>query len=299
MKKIAILLTCFNRKEKTVKCLSSIEKTYRLWEENITVEIYITDDLCTDGTSNAARDLNLSFPLHILLGNGTLFWNGGMINSWSAAVKDGGYDGYLWLNDDTVMLPEFWNDLLRADKYSKEHYGKGGIYVGSTKDSESGGFTYGGFDYVNKWTLLDHFILPDGKTFQTCQAAHGNITFVSQDVVDKMGIFYDGYIHGGGDHDYTYRAHKSGFPVLVMPHYCGECENDHIGAKAEGKKVFEEMSLKERLAYTKSPFGYNLHNSLLFQKRCFPYRYPFVWIAGYARILFPNLYKKIYLSLRG
>lgn len=295
LKAIAVLLTCYNRKEKTKRCLQSLANTFNNAGKEYVVEVYLTDDGCTDGTADAVRELPLPFPVHILKGDGTLYWNGGMINSWSAAVNDGSYDGYLWLNDDTIVLPEFWNDLLLADAFSREKYGKGGIYVGSTKDANTGVFTYGGFDFVSKWTLKDKFVVPDGFSCQECQCAHGNITFVSQDVVDKMGIFYDGYQHGGGDHDYSYRAYKAGFPVLVMPHYCGECENDHADRKTQ---QLEKMNLRERLAYMKSPFGFNLHNSLLFQKRCFPHRYLFTLLGGYSRALFPNLYSSFRRSLR-
>lgn len=297
MNRIAILLTCFNRKEKTIACLSSLNKTYLESGERLSVEVYLTDDGCTDGTADSIREQDFAFPVHILQGNGLLYWNGGMIKSWSAAVEEGDYDGYLWLNDDTVVLPEFWGDLIEADIYSRKTYGRGGIYVGSTKDAETGRFTYGGFNFVSKWTLKDSFVHPDGEHFQECQCAHGNITFVTQDVVDKMGILYDGYIHGVGDHDYTYRAHKAGFPILVMPHYSGECENDHVGKSTKGRSLVG-MSFKERIAYSKSPLCYNLHNTLLFQKRCFPYRYPFVWIAGYLYICFPSLYQNIRRFLR-
>lgn len=278
-----------------MRCLQSLANTFVSSGVSLDVDVYLTDDGCKDGTSEAVRSMNLPFGIHLLRGDGTLYWNGGMINSWSAAVKNGGYDGYLWLNDDTVVLPEFWNDLIAADIYSIENYGKGGIYVGSTKDAITGEFTYGGFDFVSKWTLKDVFIFPDGMTCQPCQCAHGNITYVSQDVVDKMGIFYDGYQHGGGDHDYSYRAYKSGFPVLVMPHYCGECENDHADRKT---KQLEVMNLRERLAYMKSPFGFNLHNSLLFQKRCFPHRYFFTFVGGYSRALFPRMYSSFRALLR-
>ena len=40
------------------------------------------------------------------------------------------------------------------------------------------------------------------------------------------------------------------------------------------------------------------HYTLLFQKRCFPYRYPFVWVIGYVKALFPKLYLGFYKVLR-
>ena len=61
-----------------------------------------------------------------------------------------------------------------------------------------------------------------------------------------MGVLYEGYIHGGGDHDYTYRAYKAGFPILVMKDYVGTCENDHNN---DGYGDFMEMSLKDRLLH--------------------------------------------------
>lgn len=113
---------------------------------------------------------------------------------------------------------------MKADVYALAKYGKRGIYVGSTKDASTGAFTYGGFVYTNKLTLKDKFLIPDGENFQECEAGHGNITYVASEVVERIGIFYEKYHHGGTDHDYTYLAHKAGFPVLVLPHYSGECE---------------------------------------------------------------------------
>ena len=287
-------MTCFNRKEKTLACLKSLEKSHHSSLSHINVEVFLTDDGCTDGTSDEINKIRYSFPIHIQRGNGQLFWNGGMIKSWEAALNVGGFDGYLWLNDDSNVLTDFWNDLSVADEISVSKYGKKGIYVGSTCDLDSGDFTYGGFNFTNKWTLKDEFVLPNGKDFQPCQCAHGNITFVSHEVVEKMGIFFDGYIHGAGDHDYSYRAYKGGFPILVMPHFAGTCENDH-NVKSLG---LEDMTLKQRLDYMRSPLGFNFHNTLLFQKRNFPYRLPFVWLVGYGKILFPKFFCNMYRWLR-
>ena len=214
-----------------------------------------------------------------------------MINSWKAALADGAYDGFLWLNNDTVVLPEFWEDLLKADAYSFKKYGKRGIYVGSTQDAKTGIFTYGGFVYTNKLTLKDNFMIPDGESFQECEAGHGNITYVSSEVVKRMGIFSEKYHHGGSDHDYTYLAHKAGFPVLVLPHYSGECDNDH--PKDGGRTEFFALPLKERVA------ALNLHNTLLFNRRCFPWRYPIIMVTGYLKALLPRTYYFLYLRFRG
>ena len=102
------------------------------------LKVFLTDDGSTDGTSQALSSRSWDFPIRVLPADGTLYWNGGMINSWKAALAEGGFDGFLLLNNDTIVLPEFWQDLLQADDLSLRRYGKKGIYVGSTRDSGTG-----------------------------------------------------------------------------------------------------------------------------------------------------------------
>lgn len=293
MKRIAVLITVFNRVEKTLICLESLFEAVIPSDEQFFFKVFLTDDGSTDGTREKILARFPDRDIVILSGTGSLYWNGGMNNSWRAAIAEGCFDGYLWLNNDSVLYPNVWEEIIVADKYAHEEYNKGGIYVGSTKDSKTGKLSYGGFVFKNKWTLKDEFIMPIGH-IQSCEAAHGNITYISSNVVESEGVFCDDYVHGGGDHDYSYLAYKHGFPVLVMREYVGECENDH----KESEFSFLNMSLKERLAYVKAPLGYNLNNTLLFQKRCFPYRYPFVWSTSYLRILFPKAYYSMYRFLR-
>ena len=283
MMNIAVLMTCYNRREKTVACLDSIQETVLPFSEKISVHIFLTNDGCTDGTAEAIQQRCYTIPIHILQGTGNLFWNGGMILAWESAIRDGYFDGYLWVNDDIRILPVFWEDLMHTDSYCMENYGKRGIYVGSTKDSETGQLTYGGFFFVNKWTLKDRFVIPDGEHVQLCEAAHGNITYVSNAVVERMGVFDKRYRHSGSDHDYTYLTHKAGFPVLVCPHYSAFCSNDHAGKY----KRLSSLGFRERIHRFWSPFGLNMHNALLFNWRCFPYRVPIVLFAGIAKCISP------------
>lgn len=292
MNKIAILITVYNRIDKTVKCLDALFDSVNEYPD-LSIDIYLTDDGSVDATDNILIKHYSNSNLHILKADGSLYWNSGMNNSWRAALAKGGYDGYLWLNNDTTVFSNLWKELLDADKYAWKVYGKYGIYIGSTCDTHRN-LTYGGFNFVNRWTLKDVFLVPNGK-FQNCQCGHGNVTYVSHDVVKKMGILYEGYRHGGGDHDYTFLAYKRGFPVFVLREYVGYCENDH---QEDGFYDFIRMKLKDRIKYLKSPVGYNLHNTLLFQKRCFPYRYPFVWFLGYVKALFPKNYMRIYHKIR-
>ena len=296
MQRVAILMTVHNRKAKTLRCLESVKETLLPCRDEFFVKVFLTDDGSTDGTADAIQAETYPFEVRILRGDGNLFWNAGMINSWKAALEEGGWNGFLWLNDDVTVLPAFWPDLSETDQYCQEYYRKRGIYVGSTQDAATGDFTYGGFIYTNKLTLKDKMLPPD-ETIQPCEAGHGNITYVAVEVVEKQGIFCEKYYHGGTDHDYTYLAHKAGFPILVLPHYSAACEKDH--PKDGGRKKLFEMPLRERLREMNNPRGLNMHNALLFSRRCFPLRYPLILATGYFKAIFPKTYYRLYLRFRG
>ena len=62
MKYWAVLLTVFNRKEKTLQCLSRLFD--QLPVEDLQIDVFLTDDGCTDGTAEAVENL---FPsVHLL-----------------------------------------------------------------------------------------------------------------------------------------------------------------------------------------------------------------------------------------
>jgi len=295
IRRIAVIMTVFNRKDKTIACLDSLINSHQESSSDTDFEVFITDDNSTDGTREAIVQRQYPFNINIIDGSGFLYWNGGMNEAWKEAVKTGNFDGFLWLNNDTTTLPAFWTDLVKTDGYCIKTYGQSGIYIGSTRDPETKEFSYGGFNFIGKWKLKDLFIMPSHSNPEACQCGHGNITYISANVVKKMGILYDGYIHGGGDHDYTYKAYKAGFPLLVMPEYAGECVNDHPG---DGYADFLKMNLRQRLKHLKSPFGCNLHNTLVFQRRCFPHRYPFVFVTAYLKAFFPKFYLRTYKAVR-
>ena len=111
MKKIAVLLTVFNRKTKTLECL---QRLYALFPvEGYKIDIYLTDDGCTDGTPEAIK---LQFPqVNIIHGDGDLYWNRGMYKAWQEAAKKN-YDFYLWLNDDTFVYSNLFSTILETSK---------------------------------------------------------------------------------------------------------------------------------------------------------------------------------------
>lgn len=132
---IAVLMTCHNRKLKTLATLESLFKQ-KLTSE-IALNAYLVDDGSTDGTAAAVQQ---TYPqVKIFSGDGNLFWNGGMRVAFSEAMKDDP-DYYLWLNDDTRLDPEALNVLLTTSSELMKKGEKRAIVAGSTRDPEIGNF---------------------------------------------------------------------------------------------------------------------------------------------------------------
>jgi len=285
MNKLAVLLTCFNRKDKTIASLTALHKAHDEFSDGWEMSIYLTDDGSTDGTSEA---VSKSFPyVKILKGDGNLFWAGGMRNSWSEALK-GEYDAFLLLNDDTYVYPHLFDAVQKTHKFSNSNYGMGGVYVGSTVDAETKKISYGGSIFKNRFLAKMRRLEPKSKPIP-CELGNANILWVSKNVVDKIGMLADGYVHGMADYDYTLRATKKDLPVLIMPGTVGECINDH----SDPYLKFMKLSLKDRYKMLHNPIGFDFVSQTHHMKKHFPIRLPIFLLTGYFKVLCPKLYYQL------
>ncbi len=70
--KVTVIFTCFNRREKTILCMQSLQETNPDYE----LHFIVVDDNSTDGTVQAVNELG--YNTTVLVGDGGLFWAGGM-----------------------------------------------------------------------------------------------------------------------------------------------------------------------------------------------------------------------------
>ena len=209
MNKIAILLTVFNRKKETLLCLKNLLK--QDLSNDTTINIYLTDDGCTDGTPEA---IHKAYPkVRIIKGNGTLYWNRGMYKAWETAASEQKYDYYIWLNDDTFTYPEMIRTLLSASKEKQDK----AIIVGPTTDAQHTQPTYGGRLSNGKIPI------PNGS-LTAITHFNGNIVLIPQFVYQNLGNLDYYFTHSKGDFDYGLRAHQRGIGMFQTGKYLGECE---------------------------------------------------------------------------
>lgn len=279
MKKIAVLITCYNRKDKTLKCLKRLTELDCL--DKVEIEIFIVDGGSTDNTTQSV--LNTYPNVHIEVVKG-LYWAGGMRKAWSNALSYENYD-FLWLvNDDTELYSQSLSILLSTHEYSLKNYGKPGVYTGAVQDPQTGELTYGAKVLYNRKYIKGKLIAPNGE-YQECDLCNGNSLLIPQLVYSEIGGLYEKTTHGIADWEYSLRAKKYGFPVLMSPVYVGACKRDH------GKSwLSNKFTLKERLAYMNSPKGLSYREFMEFVREYFPKDYYPMKIKLWTKTLCPFVY---------
>ncbi|MCR8667201.1 glycosyltransferase family 2 protein [Aestuariibaculum sp. M13] len=270
MKIISVLITSFNRKSKTIKCL---EKLFSQNEGDFNLKVFLVDDGSSDGTSEAIRE---KYPQVIILqGDGNLYWNRGMYKAWAEASKEGA-DCYLWLNDDTFLYEDAINNMLKAlDIVEKES-----IIIGTTCSiSNKELTTYGCRD--------DKKVIQNDGVMRECKTFNGNCVLVPSSVYSKLGNLDYKFRHSFGDIEYGMRADKYGIKAFNVSNHIGTCElHDSL------KSCFSpKVSINNRFKHFYSPLGMNPFEFFYLNNK---YKGFFaalkVFITTHVRVLFPHLW---------
>lgn len=275
---IAVLLTCHNRKEKTIKCLNSLFGINSINEYHM--DVFLVDDGSTDGTSEVVSQ---KYPnVTIIRGTGTLFWNQGMRLAWqkAASVKD--YDYYFWLNDDTILEPFAISELLECSRSVFSEYKKQVIVTGACRSNDvTYEFSYGG-------RTDEGPVEPNGE-FQMCRYINGNAVLVPRDIYLKVGNLSSDYTHGMGDFDYGLRSIEAGFLCFTTSRYVAICPQN------EGHPAWcnPQIPLITRLKLINSPKGLNVKEYVKFRKRFWGRKWIVFALKAYFKAIFPRMYLKL------
>ncbi len=285
MKEIAVLLTCHNRKVKTINCLKSLHKAIDKFNSETKFDIYLVDDGSTDGTSEEVAK-NYS-KINIIRGSGNLYWAGGMRLAWETAlVAHPNYDSFLLINDDVIFKEDFLFNLLKTHNYCLKNFNQQGVYVSSTRDLNNSKISYGGLIIKHKGLKVKSTIINPSDVPIPCSMANGNILMVTMEVVKKIGIINPIYIHRFADFDYSLAASRQGIPVLVCPEFGGICEKEYKKGWISG------TSFKNRIKYLYSPLGLSYKEQFYYLKNNFRYQLPYYFIMLWLKTLFPFIWDK-------
>lgn len=279
-KSVAILLTCFNRKEKTLICLHSLYKARM--PKNLVFDVFLVDDGSSDGTAEAVKEFDPD--IHIIQGTGDLFWAGGMRLAYENANEYKDFDFFLLLNDDVELKKDFIVNIFESRQFGFEKKGKGGIYSSSTLDRTTDKISYGGHILSKSIDNPNYQLLLPTNVPQECHLTNANILLVEKEVIDKIGFFDLGFVHSFADYDFSLRALKAGFPVYITSGIGGYCVDDHGNSWSSSKK------LKDRIQYMHSSRGLAYKEYLFYIKRHFPKHSSRAFVKLWAKSFFPFIW---------
>lgn len=273
---IAILITCYNRKHKTLACLQSLYNTNL--KEIYRLDVFLVDDGSTDQTSESVKN---DYPeVNVIKGNGKLFWNQGMRLAWETAAKKKDYQFYLWLNDDTILFKHALDELISCYYATLIKDKKEAIITGAIQTNvDSNNFSYGGRNE-------DGPVIPNGQV-QPCKFINGNAVIVPINIYKKIGNLSNDYTHGMGDIDYGLSAIKSGFNCYTTRRYIGTCPHNVNVSEWCNPAV----PLKRRLYLLNSPKGLNIKQYIIFRKKFWGNKWIIFALKVYLKSLFPTIYK--------
>lgn len=242
MARIAVLMTCYNRRDVTVICLASLREQIGA---DVTTTTYLVDDGCTDGTGEAVA---FHPNIRVLQGDGNLFWTRGMHLAFERAMQDG-HDGYLWLNDDVVLDRDAIARLRECRARLAERAKEPMIVVGSTRDPDSGRMTYGGVVRASALHPLKFARVQPGQVEVEVDTFNGNFVYIPEDTARLVGNLDPGFLHFFGDNDYGLRARALGVRIWLMPGTIGVCRRNAPSTSWRSPGI----GIRERWARVKHP----------------------------------------------
>ena len=227
--KILVLFTCYNRCEKTLTCINSLQKNTQIKFDFIVVDDNSQDDTC--------KELKKYNNITVLHGNGSLFYSGGMRMAIAEAKSRdlSEYSYVMFVNDDVEF---FENSISKLVEYLN---GENSIEIGSMCDSQ-GKLSYGGVKHVG--SINPRYQTVMSKAERTyCDTFCANCVLLPKNIFVKLPNIDSHYKHAMGDFDYGWEARRQGVKILASNDFVGRC-NDNPKDDTWSDPA---LSIKERL----------------------------------------------------
>lgn len=236
MIKVLGLMTCFNRKDKTVRAMKNLIQG----NPEIDFSFIVADDASTDGTAQVLKEFE---AVTVLSGDGSLFYSGGMRLAIAKAKKlEESYDYCLLFNDDVDFVCSAIEKLCAKDASV--------IWVGPTSD-ENGKLSYGGIVKTSKYRPKTEIVKADSSDGRVCDTFNANCVLIPWEIFKELDNIDPVYTHSMGDFDYGFSAKKKGYTIKVSDQFVGVCPDNPVQASWRNT----ELSLKERIRRKESPKG--------------------------------------------
>lgn len=277
---VVAVLTCFNRKPLTLACLKALEVAAR--QAQVQLQAIVVDDASSDGTAAAIR---AAHPwVELVEGSGSLYWNRGMHQGFARALERHA-DFYLWLNDDTELLPSALQSLLRQSAQLHGEHGQSCIVVGATAERGGARVTYGGRVARSRLRRFSYDIVWSDSHPVPCEAIEGNCVLIAGEIAQRVGNLDPAFEHAMGDTDYGLRARRLGVRSFVAAGIVGHCSINPV----VGSYFDESLPLRTRWRLLRSRKGLPVRSWLRFTVRHGGPLWPLYFSWPYVRVVWSGL----------
>jgi len=242
--KVTVILTCFNRREKTVNCIKSIVNG----NKGINFNFIVVDDNSCDGTVEAIEELE--YNIHLIKGSGDLYWCGGMRKGieYFLSLSPSDNDFCLFVNDDVHFFDNSVENILNQVANLNNR-----VVVGATCD-DNGNFTYGLRKLRDKKSVWLNYIEPSSDEIFG-DTMNANCVLIRNSILKDVGNFDAVYTHSLGDYDLGFAITKKGYKLISSNNYIGICNKNSIKGTWQDKT----LPLKTRIKLKESPKGCPLY----------------------------------------
>lgn len=204
--RLIVIVPTYNRWKE-----ARVSLDYLLKSDYQNFQVVLVEDACTDGTPEKCR---AEFPdVHILHGNGDLWWSGAINMGLDYALKAGA-DAVVWLNDDNRVEPTMLSRLV-------ESFGRQGarsivcarVRLAGGDETEWVGQPPTWHRDFKTWRTPDLTATPD---LPIEHPPGGQGVLIPAQCFREVGLVDQrAFPHYWADHDFHYRAMKAGYKYYM------------------------------------------------------------------------------------
>ncbi len=238
--KITVIFTCHNRKEMTLRCVESLSEG----NPNCELRFIVVDDGSTDGTTDELKELQESYRICLIKGDGNLYYSGGMRVGMERAREEGYRDTeyILLVNDDVDFYAGAIEQLIAQ---SRE---QGDACIVGAVQTATGEQSYGAIRYTRG---IRYEMLRVDQWKELADTFGGNCVLIPHgDFVRTEGIDAC-YLHTLGDFDYGLQLKRNGVRIHSSKEFVGICEKNSV----QGTWMDRSLSVRERIQKKEAPKG--------------------------------------------